>query len=80
MKKYSLSQKAELITGLTIDQVDYVVVGTKDKVIVLKIVGDAGNQYKLEPLASGTKNIPEFRSLAVFGTNRIAAVSDTQFY
>ena len=45
---HPLSQKAELVTGLTNEQGEnYLVVGTKDKIIVLKIVGDASSEYKI---------------------------------
>ena len=43
---YPLDQKAELVTGLTNEQGDnYIVVGTSNKMTVLKITGDT--EYKL---------------------------------
>ena len=73
---YSLNQKVEIINGLTNEQGEnYLVIGTKDKIIVVKIIGDNG-EYKIKDLGA-IKNIPEFRTLVVFGSNRIAAISDS---
>lgn len=55
-------------------------VGTKDRLILLKIVADSNGGYAMEELAGGVKNIPEFRSLVCFGTNRILAVSAGQLH
>lgn len=76
---YSLNQKVEIINGLTNEQGDnYLVIGTKDKIIVVKIICENG-EYQIKDLGA-IKNIPEFRTLVVFGNNRIAAITANEFY
>ena len=55
-------------------------IGTKDKIILIKIVSDNNGGYLMEELPGGVKNIPEFRSLVCFGTNRILAISAGQLH
>lgn len=77
--EYPLGQKIEFVTGLTNETGDnFILVGTVDKVILLKIVHE-NNENVIKPTQSMI-SIPEFRTLVCFGTNRIAVASSTQIY
>jgi hypothetical protein len=77
---YSLHQKVETTAGLTNEQGDnYLVMGTLNQLILLKIVGEAGD-YRIQEVPAGVRSIPELRAFVCFGSNRIAAVSSSHLY
>ena len=50
----------------------------KGKIIALKIIG-ADGEYKIKDIGA-SRNIGEFRTLVVFGGNRIAAISASELH
>lgn len=77
--EYQLEQKIETVTGFTNESGDnYILVGTVDKVILLKIVRE-NYDYVIKPTESIIQ-IPGFRTLVCFGNSRIVAVSASQLY
>ena len=53
-------------------------IGTNSKLILLKIVSDNNGDYKIEDVTGGIKNVPNFKSLVCFGSNRIVVIFGNQ--